>query len=79
VRVVRRDDGTLAAGRTLPGRGAWLCRGSGDCVVTAQKRRAFERALRGPVAPGAAERLFRELEIPTDDQGRDGPAASPVV
>lgn len=79
MRVVRRDDGSLAVGRTLPGRGAWLCRGPDDCVGTAQKRRAFERALRGPVAPGAVDRLRSELGIPTGDPDGGGPGASPVV
>ena len=79
MRVVRRDDGSLAVGRTLPGRGAWLCRGSTTCVETAQKRRAFERALRGPVQAGAVDRLHRELEVATGDPGPSGPAESPVV
>jgi predicted RNA-binding protein YlxR (DUF448 family) len=61
VRVVRLGDGTLTVGRTLPGRGAWLCRGSVACVDAAQKRRAFERALRGPTATGAVDGLRRTL------------------
>ena len=63
VRVVRRTDGSLAAGRTLPGRGAWLCRDSGTCLVSADRRRAWERALRGPVAPGAVDDLRRALGV----------------
>ncbi len=57
VRVVRLTDGTLAIGRTLPGRGAWLCAGSPECVAEARRRRAFERAFRGPVDPGSLECL----------------------
>jgi predicted RNA-binding protein YlxR (DUF448 family) len=59
--VVRTSDGGLAVGRTLPGRGAWLCRDSPACVDTAAKRHAFEWALRGEPAAGAVERLRREL------------------
>jgi len=62
VRVVRLGDGSLALGRTLPGRGAWLCRDSATCVDRAQQRRAFERALRGPVDTGAVDDLRRALE-----------------
>jgi len=49
VRVVRTPDGGLAEGRSQPGRGAWLCAGSTDCVDLAVKKHAFSRALRGPV------------------------------
>ena len=49
VRVVRLEGGALAVGRGRPGRGAWLCRDSPACIDLALRRRAFERALRGPV------------------------------
>ena len=49
VRVVRLGGGALALGRGRPGRGAWLCRDSPACIDLAQRRRAFDRALRGPV------------------------------
>jgi predicted RNA-binding protein YlxR (DUF448 family) len=78
VRVVRLVDGALAAGRTLPGRGAWLCRDSAVCVDSAQKRRAFDRALRGTVAAGAVERLKLQLGFPTGESDRNGPE-SPVA
>jgi predicted RNA-binding protein YlxR (DUF448 family) len=77
VRVVRLGDGSLATGRALPGRGAWLCRDSVACVDAAQKRRAFERALRGPVDTGAVDGLRRELgsSVGTPDwNGRESPA-----
>ena len=48
VRVARLPDGALAVGRTLPGRGAWLCAGSVPCLEAALKRKAFARALRAP-------------------------------
>jgi predicted RNA-binding protein YlxR (DUF448 family) len=74
VRVVRLEDGSLLPGRTLLGRGAWLCRGSVGCVDTAQKRRAYERALRGPVASGAVDDLRRALERQAGAPGPDGSA-----
>lgn len=49
VRFVRRPDGSLAIGRREPGRGAWLCAGSESCFESAQRRRAFARALRAEV------------------------------
>jgi len=57
VRYVRTPDGLLAEGRTLNGRGAWLCRESPACVESAVRRRAFGRALRGEIKPEAIERL----------------------
>ena len=62
VRVVRLGDGTLAPGRTLPGRGAWLCKDSTPCIDQAEKRKAFERALRGPIRSGGVEKVRRALE-----------------
>ena len=61
VRVVRRDDGSLAVGRTLPGRGAWLCAGATDCLDEAIRRSAFARAFRAKVAAGEAESLRSRL------------------
>ena len=57
VRVVRLTDGKVAIGRALPGRGAWLCAGSPECVTEARRRRAFERAFRGSVDAGSLESL----------------------
>lgn len=61
VRVVRREDGSLAVGRDLPGRGAWLCRGSAPCVEAATHKGRWSRALRGPVREGAVEEVAGEL------------------
>ena len=55
-------DGGLAAGRTLPGRGAWLCRGSPACVDAAVRRGGLARALRTAVSAEAAEALRRRLD-----------------
>lgn len=72
VRVVRLGDGSLAPGRTFPGRGAWLCRDSTTCVDLAEKRRAFERALRGPIGAGAVDDLRRALGGLAGPMGREG-------
>ncbi|MBI2710500.1 MAG: YlxR family protein [Actinobacteria bacterium] len=48
-RLVRTPEGSLAVGRTLPGRGAWLCATSPSCFDAATRRKAFGRALRAPV------------------------------
>ena len=75
MRVVRLDDGSLAVGRTLAGRGAWLCRGSTECLGQARRRKAFDRAFRRSVADGAVERLEQEWDRP----GGMGPAGTPPV
>ncbi|HVX20342.1 MAG TPA: YlxR family protein [Acidimicrobiales bacterium] len=61
IRIVLRPDGSLAVGRSLPGRGAWLCRGSTQCLDQAQRRRGLDRALRATLAPGAVDDLRRHL------------------
>jgi predicted RNA-binding protein YlxR (DUF448 family) len=48
------------------------------CLDSAQKRRAFERALRGQVGAGAVERLKQELGFATGDPDRTG-LESPVA
>ena len=58
LRVTRADDGQVAVGRALPGRGAWLCSASVlGCLDLAVRRKALGRALRGDLAPDAAPRL----------------------
>ena len=61
MRVVAVDGG-LATGRTLPGRGAWLCRDSPACVDGAVRRGGLARALRTAVGPEVAEALRSRLE-----------------
>ncbi len=76
VRVVRTEDGSLAIGRLLPGRGAWLCEGAA-CVGLAEKRRAFDRALRSPVSAAAVAALYEELKQPVEGKvvpGSEGQA-----
>jgi predicted RNA-binding protein YlxR (DUF448 family) len=60
-RVVVTPDGRLALGRTLPGRGAWLCAGSLACFDAAARSNAFSRALRTPVGSEAAASLRATL------------------
>ena len=57
VRVVAGPGGGLATGRTLPGRGAWLCAGSPACIEAAERRKAFDRALRTTVHSRAVDDL----------------------
>ena len=59
--MVALPDGGLALGRTLPGRGAWLCRGTLACFDTAVRRHAFERALRTTVGSEALASLRATL------------------
>jgi len=61
VRVVRRPDGSLRVGRSLPGRGAWLCAGSMACFDLAARRRSFDRALRVPISSVAVDDLRARL------------------
>ena len=77
MRVVRLGDGSLALGRTLPGRGAWLCRDSAACVDTARKRGAFDRAFRATVSTGVVDGLRQELAGPVGARMRNVPE-SPV-
>ncbi|MBO0715459.1 MAG: YlxR family protein [Acidimicrobiales bacterium] len=65
VRVTRTRQGELALGRHLPGRGAWLCRGSMACAEQAARRGAFSRALRAELAPGSVSRLIDQLRAGT--------------
>ena len=59
--MVAVPGGGLAAGRTLPGRGAWLCAGSPACIEAAARRKAFERALRTTVRSQAVDELKTTL------------------
>ena len=58
MRVARVEGGQLAIGRSLAGRGAWLCRASViPCLDAAVRRKALGRALRAELAPDAVTRL----------------------
>jgi predicted RNA-binding protein YlxR (DUF448 family) len=62
VRVVRHGAG-LEIGRSIAGRGAWLCQGevpglpAVPCLEQAARRQAFSRAFRAPVEPTAVAAL----------------------
>jgi uncharacterized protein len=62
IRLVRTPEGTLAVGRRLPGRGAWLCAGSTACLERAARRNALTRALRAPVTADAVSALAEGLD-----------------
>jgi predicted RNA-binding protein YlxR (DUF448 family) len=59
VRCVLGPDGP-AVSRTAPGRGAWLC--SPDCLHTAIRRKAFDRAWRRAVPATAFEGFHDALQ-----------------
>ena len=61
IRIIRRDDGSLAVGRTLPGRGAWLCRDSPTCLDLATRRGGLDRAFRTSIDRRRSELLRTEL------------------
>ena len=60
-RVGREPDGSLGMGRTLLGRGAWLCAGSLPCFELAVRRKAFPKALRSAVDEHDIERFRTEF------------------
>ena len=63
VRVAREADGTLRIGRTLPGRGAWLCRESlATCSDLAIRKGGFARAFRIGVQADHLSALRRQIE-----------------
>lgn len=58
LRIAGVRDGQLAVGRTLPGRGAWLCSPSAEaCLDLAVRRKGLGRSLRTDLEPGAVLRL----------------------
>lgn len=59
MRVAAAKDGTIRAGRAVPGRGAWVC--SPECFEAAVRRGALARALRREVTSTDAERLRATL------------------
>jgi predicted RNA-binding protein YlxR (DUF448 family) len=76
--VVKADGGRIGVGRSLPGRGAWLCTGSMDCLGTAVTRKSFGRALGEAVTAEALVELVELLgrtwsAVP----GAGNPAATP--
>ena len=68
VRCVLTPDGRATVDRSGSGRGAWLCVPSQACFELAVRRKAFERAWRRPVGPGALAELGREFGVVRDDE-----------
>ena len=63
VRVATDPEGMLRIGRTLPGRGAWLCRESlEECSDQATRKGGFARAFRTKVTADALEALRLQIE-----------------
>jgi predicted RNA-binding protein YlxR (DUF448 family) len=60
VRLAASPDGSLAVG-SGPGRGAWVCAGSPDCVERALRRATLARALRRTVTDDDARRVRARL------------------
>jgi predicted RNA-binding protein YlxR (DUF448 family) len=80
VRLVRTEGGRLAIGRDRPGRGAWLCRGSEECLETAIRRKAFDRALRCRVGDDEVGEVRTALAggldaVPEEAPASKGPAS----
>ncbi len=61
LRVVVVESGEIRIGRHLPGRGAWICRGSEQCVDQALRKGGFARALRTRLDGGEGDRLRTDL------------------
>jgi predicted RNA-binding protein YlxR (DUF448 family) len=70
VRLAATIDGSVEVGRTLPGRGAWVCGGDSVCLTRALRRKVLVRALRADIGHEAAEQLLDQLRA-------HFPAASP--
>jgi hypothetical protein len=81
IRIVRSPQGDIQIDLTgkKSGRGAYLC-GKPSCFRLAKKSKAFERALKAPVAPEIYDRLEADFvrveeefqarkELPDDDDG----------
>jgi len=73
VRVALGPGGTPAVGRTLPGRGAWLCANLA-CLELALRRRTLGRALRCDIGTDAAAALRSRFPAP-EPGARDYEAA----
>jgi len=60
-RLVRDPAGWVVPGSGRPGRGAWICTGSLQCLYLARRRHGFQRAFRGQVLEASLDRLPRLL------------------
>ena len=71
VRVVRTEAGGLTVDRSGPGRGAWLCAGSLDCLDRAVRRHGFDRAFKAPIGAAVAQRLAAQLRAAWEQREPD--------
>jgi predicted RNA-binding protein YlxR (DUF448 family) len=79
IRIARTGDGRLAVGRTLAGRGAWLCQDTPDCLDLAARRGGFARAFRVSIGAERIEDLRIDLGRSPDRSGIDFvPGAPPA-
>jgi predicted RNA-binding protein YlxR (DUF448 family) len=70
MRIGLDPTGQPAIGRTLAGRGAWLCAGSVACFDLAVRRNGFGRALRIEVDPARLPVLRNHVaRFPADARG----------
>lgn len=60
IRVAKAADGSLQIGRSVPGRGAWLCRGSTECFERSLHRN-LARSLRVELSPDRVESFRARL------------------
>lgn len=64
----------LQIGRTLPGRGAWLCVSDPSCLQKATAPERLRRAFRRPIPAGAAKGLVTGMQ--TERTGCEPSAAT---
>jgi len=62
VRIVADGVGGVAVGRTLAGRGAWLCADRPACIDLAARKDSLGRALRTRLDPAAYAHLRVMIE-----------------
>ncbi|MBX3284991.1 MAG: YlxR family protein [Actinobacteria bacterium] len=79
VRIARIEGGSLQVGRTLPGRGAWLCPGSPECFELALRKGGFARAFRSPIRPADVAALRSDLAGGPGDLGRNFVSGPPAA
>lgn len=62
IRVVLNEQGEIVLDETgkQNGRGAYVCKG--DCVLSLEKRKAFERALSGKLGDGLISQIKENID-----------------
>ena len=64
IRIIRTPEGGIALDATgrLNGRGAYLCRDNRDCLTTAVRRKALEKALNAEIPDSVGEALLKAYD-----------------